>query len=352
MKAFSDAQLLEANREAARQANNEVALYAGEFSQHFMAGSFSSMMYVERSSEVAEPGLFDLSTEPSRLENRRMSPRHWLQFDLALLNDELLARRYVKELEYEFVLVLDISRSLTRGWLEAVGKGESQWKAHTCYRLKYLAFALLNSAMSEGFACRVLFIDQGQVQSRTAREDDAFAFAVIELVDELIAERPETPEPFWVWENVFRDLAESSEQMLVAVVSDFLDPVQEGHGLDEALMLASLSRLRYTKRLMVLQVNNAQDVQDAHPVTHSPFELNYEESGDDRGRSEKWVIEARSRLCAWLGRVEGDPGGEWVEYPGRLEERLSAENIPYQKFFPWSKINERLESLVHGVSQG
>lgn len=355
MSRVPDARKLEANRTAASEANNEVALYAGEFAQHFMAGSFSSMMYVERSSEVAEPGLFDLSTEPARLESRRMSARHWLQFDFALLNDELLARRYVRELEYEFVLVLDISRSLTEGWFEAVDEGAEQWKKHTCYRLKYLAYALLNSALREGFACRVVFLDQGQSHVRTAREDESFPFAVIELMDELIAERPKPPEELeqiWMWDSVLRELAQSSDQMLVAVISDFLDPVQ-GQGIDEPAMLAALSRLRYTKRLMVLQVNNERDVQDAHPVTHSLRAFNYEESGDKRGRGEKWVIEARGRLCDWLGRLDVliERQGE---YPGRLEARLTAERVPYQKFWRTNDvqdINARLESLAYGVLQ-
>lgn len=350
MNEMPDAQMLEANRDAARQANSEVALYAGEFSQHFMAGSFSSMMHVERSSEVAEPGLFDQSTEPARLETRRMSVRHWQEFSLSLINDELLARRYVRELDYEFVLVLDISRSLTAGWGGAVAEGHASWVRHTAFRIKYLAYALLNSALQEGFACRVIFVDQGRVQTRTAREDESFPFAVIELVDELVKDRPGSPEPYWMWESVLRELAQAPEQMLVAVVSDFLDACH-GHGIDETVMLASLSRLRHSKRLMVLQVNNEQDVQDAHPVTRSLREFNYGESGDDRGRGEKWVIAARSRLCDWLGRV-GIRGDEMEEYPGRLEERLAAERVPYQKFLRSNDLNERLETLSYGVLQG
>jgi len=304
----TETQKLEANRQAANQANNEVALYAGEFAQHFMAGSFSSAMYVERSSEVAEPGLFDISTEPDRLETRRMSGRHWLRFDISLLNEELLARRYVRELEYEFVLVLDISRSLTAGWFDALRAG--RWRDHTAFRIKYLAYALLNSAIQEGFACRVLFMDQGRVEVRTAREDESFAFAVIEIIDELIAERDDPPEPLWMWESVLRDLAVSSDQMLVAVVSDFLDPVQE-QGIDEDQMLGSLSRLRFTKRLMALQVNNEQDVQDDHPISRSPHDIAYGEAGDRRARGERWVIAQRARLCDWLGRRHRE------RHPGR-----------------------------------
>jgi len=338
----ADIRKLEANREAANQANNEVALYAGEFAQHFMAGSFSSSQYVERSSEIAEPGPFDIGTEPDRLETRRMSARHWLRFDLSLLNQELLARRYVRELEYEFVLVLDISRSLTEGWFDALSAG--RWRDHSAFCVKYLAYALLNSAMLEGFACRVVFMDQGRVEVRTAREDESFAFAVLEIMDELVADRDQEREPVWMWENVLRELAVSSEQMLVAVISDFLDPVQ-GHGIDEDLMLGSLSRLRFNKRLMVLQVNNERDVQDDHLVQRSPYELAYGESGDRRERGERWVVAQRARLCDWLGRSRQE------RQPGRLEERLTAERVPFQKFLSVEDVNRRLEALTFGVAQ-
>ena len=332
-------QLLEANRDAAQRANDEIALYAGEFSQHFMAGCFSSMLYVERSSEVAEPGLFDPSTEPSRLETRRRSPRHWMNFDLALLNEDLLARRYIRELEYEFVLVLDISRSMTNGWLEAVRDGKA--RAHVCFLIKYIAYALLSSALSEGFACRVVFLDQGSVLVKTAREDETFPFAVIAQIDELIAERPNPPEPLWLWDSVLRDLAVSSDQMLVAVVSDFLDPLLN-HGMDESAMLGALSRLRFSKRLMALQVNNMVDIQHANPVTRSLFDMHYGESGSRRGLSDHEVVRERMRYCAWLGQENA---------PGLLEERMSAERVPFQKFFRSDDMNQRLETLTNGVLQ-
>ncbi len=340
MRKPSPGQLLEANRAALRLANDEIALYAGELAHHFLAGCFPTMMYVERSSEVAEPGPFDLNMEPERLETRRMTARHWRRFDLALISGDLLARRYVRELEYEFVLVLDISRSLTGSWLESVAAGN--WRADVCYRLKYLACALLNSAVAQDFACRVVFADQGRTSELSARDDEAVSFAVLEQLDELIALRPDPPEGLWLMEGVLQDLASSPSNLLVAVVSDFLDPVQD-HGGDEELMLSALSRLRHGKRLMVLQVNRERDLHQSRLHPESPADLTCREETSRRRFSLVETAERRARYCRWLGGADGAAG--------RLETHLATENVPFQKFFRPDDINARLEELACAVLQ-
>ncbi len=340
MRAATQTQLLEANRAALRLANDEIALYAGELANHFLAGCFPTMMYVERSSEIAEPGPFDLGMEPERLETRRMTARHWRRFDLALINGDLLARRYVRELEYEFVLVLDVSRSLTGGWLASVAAG--RWRAQVCYRLKYLACALLNSAVAQDFACRVIFVDQGRTSELAARDDEALSFAVLEQVDELIALRTDPPEQLWMMDGVLRELAESPANLLVAVVSDFLDPAQD-HGGNEELMLSALSRLRHGKRLMVLQVNQERDLNQSRLHPESPADLTGREEISRRKFSLVETAERRARYCRWLGGGNGAAG--------RLETHLATENVPYQKFFRPDDINARLEELACAVLQ-
>ena len=340
MRTPSPSQLLEANRAALRTANDEIALYAGELAHHFLAGCFPTMMYVERSSEVAEPGPFDLSMEPERLETRRMTARHWQRFELALVSGDLLARRYVQELEYEFVLALDISRSFTGSWLESVAAGE--WREDVCFRLKYLACALLNSAVAQNFACRVIFVDQGRTSEVWAREDESIAHAVLEQLDELIALRQSVPERLWLLEGVLQELAASSANLLVAVVSDFLDPVQD-HGGNEELMLSVLSRLRHSKRLMVLQVNRERDLCQSRLRSESQAAMTYGEESGRRKFSPAETAERRARYCRWLGGPDGSAG--------RLETYLATENVPFQKFFKSDDMNARLEELACAVLQ-
>lgn len=333
--------LEQANWQAATHANNEIALYAGELSHHFLAGNFASLFHVERSCELAEPELFDLVTAPDRLETRRMGAAHWLHFTEFLLNEELLARRFVAEQEYEFVLVLDVSRSLTEGWFEALDAGA--WGQHPCYRLKYLAYALLMSAFREGFKCRVVLWDQGTTQEWEAKDDETFAFAVLERMDEHLAERPPEPESLWPWEPTLLRLIENPGQLLVAVVSDFLDPVQ-GH-VDEDLFVSLMAQLRYSKRLAVLQVNHRRDVTLALGAEGASLhDLHYGEDGDLRGLGASALQSRRTALRDWLGG--------WEAGTGRWADLLAQERIPHQRFLRGDDINERFEELAHLIMQG
>jgi hypothetical protein len=330
----------DANWRTAVRANQEIALYAGEFSHHFLTGTFLSLFHVERSCELAEPELFSVDTAPSRLETRRMSAAHWLYFTQSLLNEELLARRSVAEQEYEFVLVLDVSRSLTAGWFDALARGV--WEQHPCYRLKYLAYALLVSAFREGFKCRVVVFDQGGTQQWEAKDDETFAFAVLERIDELILERRAAHERLWPWEATLQDLIDTPNQLLACVVSDFLDPVQ-GH-VDEEEFLSLFTELRYANRLVLLQVNHRRDVTlSVGGEGLSTNELHYGEDGDHRGLSAAAIQEHRLASQDWLGALE--------EGTGRLGQRLAEERIPHQRFLHGGDINQRFEDLAYFILQ-
>lgn len=339
-KINSAAKLRQINRTALQLANDEIALYAGDLSDQFLAGCFPRMMYIERSLELAEPAAFDLSMEADRLETRRMSAQDWLRFDLSLANGNLLARRYIQELDYEFVLVLDISRSMTDGWLTEVVSGT--WRQHLCYRLKYLACALLHSAIAQNFACRVVFVDQHQRHEIAASDDASLPFAVLEFIDELIITRPDMSENYWALGDALRELADKPIDLLVAVLSDFLDPPQD-HGGDEELMLSALSRLRQTKRLIVLQINRERDLRQSRLRPESLSELTYREEEGSQKFSLPETAERRARYCRWLGGTNG--------VAGRLETHLAMENVPFQKIFSSDDINARLEELAGAVLQ-
>jgi hypothetical protein len=330
----------DANWRTAVRANQEIALYAGEFSHHFLTGTFLSLFHVERSCELAEPELFSVDTAPNRLETRRMSAAHWLYFTQSLLNEELLARRSVAEQEYEFVLILDVSRSLTAGWFDALAHGS--WEQHPCYRLKYLAYALLVSAFREGFKCRVVVFDQGGARQWEAKDDETFAFAVLERIDELILERGAASDRLWPWEATLQDLIDTPNQLLACVVSDFLDAVQ-GH-VDQEEFLSLFTELRYANRLVVLQVNHRRDVTlSVGGEGLSTNELHYGEDGDHRGLSAAAIQEYRLASQEWLGGLE--------EGTGRFGQRLAEERIPLQRFLQGNDIDQRFEELAYLILQ-
>ena len=332
--------LEEVNWQAAVQANNDVALYAGELSSHFLTGVFKSLFYLEQSCELSEPELFDINTLSERLETRRMTASHWLNFPLALANEDLLARRFVAEQEYEFVLLLDLSRSMTGSWFMNLNDGT--WRQDPCYRMKYTAYALLNSAFLEDFSCRVIFIDQGSLQEWSSKGDDTFAFTILERIDEHILDRSNKPEPLWLWESALQELADCSNQLLVGVITDFLDPIQ-GH-IDIDLFLSLIIQLKYAKRLIALQINNQRDLSLAlGGQGASTHDLHYGESGATKGLGANALQDKRFQFKTWLGGHE--------DGTGRLPEFMAQERIPHQRFFSGEDINEQFEKLAYLIIQ-
>ncbi len=332
--------LQDANWQTAVRANNQIALYAGELSNHFLSGTFLSLFHVERSCELAEPELFTVDAAPNRLETRRMTAAHWLYFAQSLLNEELLASRSVAEQEYEFVLIIDTSRSLTAGWFDALANGT--WEQDPCYRLKYLSYALLVSAFREGFKCRIVLFDQGGTQQWETKDDPTFAFAVLERIDELILERRTPPEHLWPWEAALRELIDRPNQLLACVVSDFLDPVQ-GH-VEQEPFVSLLTELRYANRLLVLQVNHRRDLMlSVGGEGLSTFDLHYGEDGDHRGLSAAAIQQRRLTLRNWLGSLEAGAG--------QFGQRMAEERIPYQRFLSGTHVNQRFEELAYLILQ-
>jgi hypothetical protein len=328
-----------ANEQLAQQVNDQIALSAGEISRNLLTGSFRSLFRVERALEAAESDVFDLDTDPDRLDVQRMDPAQWLYFPYFLIGQDLPARRYAAYNEYDFVLVLDVSRSMTSG------SGEPKtWMRHTFYRLKFLAYSLLLSAGREGYKCRLILYDQGTPISWESQDDEGFAYAVLELLDaRVLYQSPAAAEPVWPWQEVLDELVSSPHPMMVAIASDFLDPVQ-GH-CDEAVFLSYLAELRFCHRLVVLRVNELRDL--TLPIGGEKFslrDLHYGEDGDPKRLSVKEHQQNRQRFQEWLGEVEAEGVG-----PGRLASVLAAYGIHHQLFVAGQTVGQELEDLTMAI---
>src|SRR5258706_1852397 len=112
------------NQRISNEVNAAIALHAGEISRNLLSGAFYSLFHVERESEIAEPTVFTSDSDPAGLETRRMDYLHFRHLPLFLSNEELLQRRFTAYTDYEFVLIVDVTRSLTQGWLSALDAGE------------------------------------------------------------------------------------------------------------------------------------------------------------------------------------------------------------------------------------
>ena len=105
-----------------------------------------------------------------------------------------------------------------RKLVESVAAGE--WREDVCFA------EILVSAFKSAceFACRVIFVDRSDERLGAKMNHRA---CCIEQLDELIALRQSVPERPWLLEGYCRTGA-SSANLLVAVVSDFLNSADHG----------------------------------------------------------------------------------------------------------------------------
>ena len=328
--------------ELAESANHAISLDAGEISQNLLTGAFRSLFRIEKEAEVTEPGVFQIDSAPANLDVKSMDLAHWRYFALSLLQENLRERRYASFNEYEFCLVLDVSRSISQGWETALqDRAGLPWRQHVLYTAKYLVYAFLRSALHGGYRCHVTLVDQGYQETLHLQDDENQVFAVLDFIDTYIDARSraiEVPDDAPPWASVLGGLAERANPMLVAVISDFLDPLVHGTGEDE--LFALLGQLRYQHRLLVFQVNREEDINWPLGGMPTERELYHEEAGGRISLNPYEFQRLRAQMRDWLGGT----GAE--EEQGRFSQRMREMAITYRRCIAGESIRERIESLV------
>jgi hypothetical protein len=153
------------NRRVLEEANRLLFQRARELlSQELRGARFRSAVQAEEGIEVAGLEPYNIQEPGERIDFTRLGVP-WQLVPLALLNEQMLARRFEPTVENEFVLVLDVSRSmafpLTCFYAGAdVGRVTAERiAASKPGRLKLIAGAFLAAAVDSGFLARIVTFD-------------------------------------------------------------------------------------------------------------------------------------------------------------------------------------------------
>jgi hypothetical protein len=202
------------------------------FSLKLRGDRFRSAVQAEEGVEVAGLDVYDLEAPPEQMDLSRLAVP-WALLPLALVNQDVLARRYEATVENEFIAVLDLSRSM-RYPLRRLYAGQPL--DHNDFAdplqgvltakpslLKVTAGALLRVAAASGFRTRVVtFGGRGIRDSGPLRRADPAA--LFEEIDQAFAAVTAAPtvEPH-LYDRVLAQLW--SRKGVFLFVGDFLDAV-------------------------------------------------------------------------------------------------------------------------------
>jgi hypothetical protein len=195
---------------------------------------FRSAVQADEGVETAGLDVYDLEAPPDQIDLSRLAVP-WSLLPLALVNQDVLARRYEATVENEFIAVLDLSRSM-RYPLRRLYAGREL--DHNDFGdpfegvlgskpslLKQVAGALLRVAAASGFKTRVFtFGGRGIRDSGLLRRTDPAA--LFEEIDGYFCAVTETPtvEPL-LYDRVIAELLPRKGAVLF--VGDFMDAVYQ-----------------------------------------------------------------------------------------------------------------------------
>jgi len=217
------------NREIVRRINKRLLRRAVLLSRRMQGQRFRSAVQAQEAMEVAGLKVYDPCQPTHLIDFSRLNvhPKHLAG---AMANDELLVKRFERVVENEFVILIDMSRSmryplrrLYGGELLGELDSEIEWAKPSL--IKLVAGTFMNAAAGSGFRVRVVMFGQDRIdEGRALRRRPDLMGDLLEPIDarffalarEPVIETPMLPaviERVAKWKGVF------------LLISDFVDPV-------------------------------------------------------------------------------------------------------------------------------
>jgi hypothetical protein len=199
-----------------------------------LPGPFLSQRPAARGMEPAPPRLFQPDDEPDRIDMGRIGPAFAANPAWAALNGELRSRHSTSYLESEFIVVIDLSRSLLSGCRLDVADQSLDPKASSAGKLGALYFgvaAFLAVAESAGFVLRAVYAQGNRAHQDRSRTPRDFRARVLAAMSDHLGRTartaladPSSTEPFSLAAGL-ATVRSVGVRSVIAVISDFLDPL-------------------------------------------------------------------------------------------------------------------------------
>ena len=155
-----------------------------------LPGPFASRRPVARGLEPAPPRPFQTDDEPDRIDFGRIEPGFAANPAWAALHGELRSRSSTSYLESEFIVVIDLSRSLLSGCRLDISDQSLDPRGPALGKLGALYFgvaAFLAVAESAGFVLRAVYAQDNHVHQDRSRTPRDFRTRVLAVMSDHLA---------------------------------------------------------------------------------------------------------------------------------------------------------------------
>lgn len=263
------------NRKMLNRVNRLLLRRIQEFLSHKLRGHrFRAVTRAEEALEVVGLDAYDLQESPTHIDYSRLRvpPEH---LALAILNEDVPVKRFERSVENEFILLLDVSRSMRYPLRRVYGNlplggdvplpdADVEWGKPSL--IKMVAGALLNNAIESGFKARIVMFGQGRIdEGELLRGRPSLSTVLFNRLDRhflRVTRYPEPEEP--LLEELVTRLAH--RQGVFLLVSDFVDAAFDWDNHAKKLkwfhLLGLLRDWASRRPVLVARVNHQWEVRD------------------------------------------------------------------------------------------
>jgi len=262
--------LLKSNRDILAKVNRILMRNASRVMSPEMRGqAFRTAVQAEEAMEVAGLDVYDLSEPAQHIDQARLKVP-WRLLPMALANEDVPIRRFERRVEHEFILVLDLSRSMRYPLRKLyAAREEMDLPEQTILLgkpslLKLVAGVFLNAAMESGFMIRLVMFGQNRInEGERLRPRPGLVSTVFEQIDQWlfrISDRPQKEAP--LYDAVVERLARRKGAFLF--VGDFIDAVFDWEDLARRQAwfrtLGLFRQWGHHRPILIARVNHSEEV--------------------------------------------------------------------------------------------
>ncbi len=277
--------LSEINREILGRINEEILLKAYKLADTLLTSLFRSIFRIQQSIEFTEPEIYQPGDSPDRILWSKVSSYQVRNLALSIAHEEIFAKRFQAEREYEFVILADVSRSMMLKWWRIYGSALIKDKDKTpiqikdliaskLYLLKYILTAFLRAAQKNNFTCKVIFFGGGptpiefSVKDKSALEKALFIHIDNHFYKLAQNNKPEPPS----LPTVLREQIVYQRNRFILCLSDFTDGItfigKNEPRLEDRQIIPYFIDLAYKYRMVAVRINDKRETEfdpSGHP---------------------------------------------------------------------------------------
>jgi len=276
--------------------NEDILSKASLISNNIISGAFRSIFRIQQASEFAEPEVYHSGDSPDNIMWSRLTTYQAKNLAHSFAQEEILAKRYQKESEYEFLIIADISRSMMlRCWdfynspyikrhllFDCDEDYVAFYKYSKIYTLKIIISAFLFAARVNNYFSKViLFGGHNPPMEFTSRSEAEIEKTLLQSIDDHFYEMAKnvTPEDA-VLPDILRDQCSYYRKRIILILSDFTDGIHYINEkskssriqLDEIIPYIAELGNRY--RVQVIRINDEWEI-------HCPYSVIPQEKTPD-----------------------------------------------------------------------